>query len=195
MVFRCSCVPSFPCVCWSSMLVALSRWGPAPYIRPAQAVPPRPFPICHHSPSLNFPDSPFEILKFKLVVIVGYGSVLWSACPPLSFWVIWYGIDSKIPFNYKIKEETRWIKMHLILDGYVNASQEQFPPWSTFVFFPIEFAADSVHHCNSKYFVISFPNVVLSVLGRMPLHIKRVSCRVVYSMMHFQFSDHLLWSE
>ena len=43
--------------------------------------------------------------------------------------------------------------------------------------------------------MISFPNIMLSVLQGLPLHIKRVNCRVVYSMMYFQLSDDLLWSE
>ena len=43
--------------------------------------------------------------------------------------------------------------------------------------------------------MISFPNMMLSVLQGLPLHIKRVNCRVVYSMMYFQLSDGLLWSE
>ena len=43
--------------------------------------------------------------------------------------------------------------------------------------------------------MISFPNMILSVLQGLPLHIKRVNCRVVYSMMYFQLGDDLLWSE
>ena len=37
--------------------------------------------------------------------------------------------------------------------------------------------------------------MILSVLQGLPLHIKRVNCRVVYSMMYFQLGDDLLWSE
>ena len=37
--------------------------------------------------------------------------------------------------------------------------------------------------------------MILSVIGGIPLHIKRVSCRVVYSMIYFQLNDYLLWSE
>lgn len=46
-----------------------------------------------------------------------------------------------------------------------------------------------------KDFVISLPNMVLNILRGIALHIKRVNCRAVYSMMRLELSDNLLCSE